>query len=503
MKETLGDTVTGHELSGNSPNGSNVGRAARLPVLWGRNTGEPPVLRVSFGGGMKSLIVFLIGLCFVSPTIADEPLPKRDPLLVRVPDDRPRVDPTEFQSLGIRVHESQHLKLFTDVAADVSKLPLLMDQAFDEFEKYFGKLPPAADGAIFQVNGYLIKDQERFKKAGLLREELRDEMHGRQIGYQFWMMEQPTDYYRRHLMLHEMTHAFMLANPRLTVPLAYLEGMAEHFGTHRLKADGTLGELRLMPHNREEFRGHDRLFLIREEVKKRPAPSLFDVMQWELPTFRIFNQSYPWAWGSCQFLDRHPRTRDRFQKLARSLTDPKAWQKFEEQLRSDEAEIVTEWILFATDAWEGFDFERMAIDFRDGQPLKDLIRAGKKTYRAEVRADRGWQSSGIVVESGHHYELVATGKFTLADKPKPWDSEADGITFRYHNGRPLGQLLAAIRTAETAAGEPESMLQINALGTRSRLEAAYNGTLYLRLNDHPAELADNKGMVSIEIREAE
>lgn len=434
---------------------------------------------------------------------ADNPPVKRDPLLVRVPDDRPRVDPKDFQSLGIRVHESTHLRLFTDVVSDVSGLPQLMDQAFDQFEKYFGPIPPAADGERFQVNGYLIKNQETFKKAGLISDQLNDHPHGVQKGYQFWMMDQATDYYRRHLMLHEMTHCFMLANPRINVPLAYLEGMAEHFGTHHIAPDGTLGGTRLMPHNREDFRGHDRLFLIRQDVKSRGAPGLLAVMQWEQPAFKFFHESYPWAWGTCLFLDQNPRTRERFQKLARSLTNPLAWKDFEKQLDPDKSEIQTEWMLFANEAFEGFDFNRMAIDFRDGQPLKELIRTGKNSHRAEVRANCGWQSSGIVVEKGHTYEVIASGRFTLADKPKPWISEADGITFRYHNGRPLGQLLAMIRPTSNAVGEALTMQQVTGLGSKSRLEPTADGTLYLRLNDHPAELADNTGTVSIEVREVE
>ena len=480
MKRTMSNTVTRRTRISNSPS-----------------------LRAVLVRQMPLVFALWTMLFLSNSTSADDTKIKRDPLLVRVPDDRPRIDPKDFQSLGIRVHESKHVRLFTDVTADVSELPFLMDQAFDEFEKYFGPILPAADVETFQVNGYLIKNQETFKKAGLVRDQLNDHPHGVQKGYQFWMMDQATDYYRRHLMLHEMTHCFMLANPRINVPLAYLEGMAEHFGTHRVTSDGKLSGTRLMPHNREDFRGHDRLFLIRQDVKSRGAPGLIDVMHWEQPAFKFFHESYPWAWGTCLFLDQHPRTCERFQKLARSLMNPQAWKKFEQQFEPDKAEIQTEWMLFANEAFEGFDFTRMAIDFRDGQPLKDLIRTGKNSHRAEVRADRGWQSSGIVVEKGHQYELVASGQFTLADKPKPWISEANGITYRYHNGRPLGQLIAAIRSTSSTEGEPESMLKITGLSSKSRLDATTSGTLYLRLNDHPAELADNNGTVSIEVREVE
>ncbi|TXT37960.1 MAG: hypothetical protein FD138_510 [Planctomycetota bacterium] len=418
---------------------------------------------------------------------ADEPF--------RSPDDRPRVDPKQMEKLGIQIFESQRIKLFTDIEPEIAKtLPPLVDQAFVAWEEYFGKLPPAEDGSDWQINGYLMKDKSTFEKAGLLTANLLEQFHGRQIGYQFWMPEQSQDYYRRHLLLHEATHAYMLSVRNLKLPVSYLEGIAEHFGTHRL-IDGKL-QTRLMPSNRADFRGHGRLFLMNRDVRQRGIPELLEVLGYPNADFQTRNETYAWAWGATLFLDQHPRTRERFRKMAKSLTDPLAWRTLEQELKPDWPEIATEWTLFAADASEGFDFERMAIEFHDGQPLTKLQRTG-------VRADRGWQSSGILVEKGCRYELTATGQFTLAEKPKPWVSEADGITFRYHNRRPLGQLLATIQPLkkdEIAAREP--MLDVKPLGNSSIFEAARSGTLYLRLNEHPGELADNRGSVAVEIREA-
>ena len=415
----------------------------------------------------------------------------------RIPDDRPPLPITvkQLKDGGIEVFESKRLRLFTDLDAEVAKsLPPLIDQAYESWEEYFGKLPPARDESEFQINGYLMKDKARFEKAGLLRGDLPDQFHGRQAGYQFWMMDQPQDYYRRHLLLHEATHAFMLAIARLDVPIAYLEGMAEHFGTHQV-VGGKL-QMRLMPSNRLDFRGHDRLFLMRREVKQRGIPGLFDINEWKDANFRFFNESYVWAWGMSVFFDQNPRTHERFRKLAKSLTNPSAWKTFENELQPDLPEIFTEWNLFAADAWEGFDFLRSAIEFHEGETLA-------KPQRAEIQADRGWQSSRVQVEKGRSYELVATGQFTLAEKPKPWVSEADGITIRYHKGRPLGQLLATIRPAKSTDNEREPMLDVKPLGNSSSFEASRTGTLYLRLNDHPAELVDNRGSVIVEVRKSE
>lgn len=414
----------------------------------------------------------------------------------RIPDDRPLLPITvkQLNEGGIGVFESKRLRLFTDLEAEVAKsLPPLIDQAYDSWEEFFGKLPPARDESEFQINGYLMKDKDKFEKAGLLRGELPDQFHGRQVGYQFWMIDQPQDYYRRHLLLHEATHAFMLAIARLDVPVAYLEGMAEHFGTHQV-ISGKL-RVRLVPTNRSDFRGHDRLFLIRRDVKQRGIPGLLDINEWKDMNFRFFNESYAWAWGMSVFFDQNPRTHERFRKLAKSLTNPLAWKTFENDLLTDLPEIVTEWNLFAADAWEGFDFLRHAIEFHEGEALT-------KPRRVEIHADRGWQSSRVFVEKGHRYELLATGQFTLAEKPKPWVSEADGVTIRYHNGRLLGQLLATIRPEKPTDKEPEPMRDVKPLGNSSSFEASRTGTLYLRLNDHPAELVDNRGSVSVEIRDA-
>ena len=429
--------------------------------------------------------------------LADEPDKKTDAdELFRVRDDRPVLPVTveQLKKLGIDVYESKRLKLFTDIDPKVAKtLPPLVDQAYVAWEEYFGKLPPARDESEVQINGYLMKDKTNFVSEGLLRADLLDQFHGRQIGYQFWMMDQEQDYYRRHLLLHEATHAFMWAIPHLDVPYSHLEGMAEHFGTHRL-VGGKL-QTRLMPFNRADFRGHDRLFLMRRDVKQRGIPELLDISEWKSANFQALNESYAWAWGQSVFFDVNPRTRERFRKMAKSLTNPLAWKTFEIELQPDLPEVVTEWNLFAADAWEGFDFERAAITFREGIPLM-------KSQRAEIRADRGWQSSGVLVEKDRRYEIVATGQFTLAEKPKPWVSEADGITFRYHNDRPLGQLLATIRPMKKAENETEPMIDVKPLGNKSVFEAPRSGTLYLRLNDHPAELSDNRGSVTVEIREA-
>ena len=61
-------------------------------------------------------------------------------------------------------------------------------------------------------------------------------LHGLSTGSDLWLYDQPSAYYRRHLLLHEGTHAFMGKFLGGCGPGWYMEGTAELFGTHRMGA---------------------------------------------------------------------------------------------------------------------------------------------------------------------------------------------------------------------------------------------------------------------------
>ena len=50
------------------------------------------------------------------------------------------------------------------------------------------------------------------------------------MGAELWLHDQPTAYYRRHLLLHEGTHVFMASFLGGCGPGWYMEGTAELFG---------------------------------------------------------------------------------------------------------------------------------------------------------------------------------------------------------------------------------------------------------------------------------
>ena len=86
----------------------------------------------------------------------------------------------------------------------------------------------------------------------------------------------------------------------------------------------------------------------------------------------------------------------------------------------------------------GYDFARMDFEPVAGKPL------ARSPQRCSVAADRGWQSTGVVLEKGKKYRLQASGRYQVAGGDQPWQSEPGGVTIRYDHGQPLGILLAAV-----------------------------------------------------------
>ncbi len=177
--------------------------------------------------------------------------------------------------------------------------------------------------------------------------------------------------------------------------------------------------------------------------------------------------------------------------------------------------------IFACDAVYGYDWERTQADFTPGKPLNPA------NQKVAVASERGWQNSGIKVERGKSYKITASGKVELARTSQPWLSEANGITLRYHHGRPLGMLLAAINgeqpkkksnvdnkdddeeieteafiSLDKAKRKTFNLVQFNdpfKVRNEATLTAPRSGTLFFKVNDSAAELADNKGSYEVTV----
>jgi hypothetical protein len=301
-------------------------------------------------------------------------------------------------------------------------------------------------------------------------------------------------------MIHEGTHCFMTALPNPTNQFRwYMEGMAELFRAHQTDSQGRT-QFRLFPHDRETFGGLGWIRLIDEDIRESGL-RLPEAVVGQLPNdFRKYN-AYAWSWALCAFLDGHPRYRDRFRSIGSLVTARNdAGFELQQAFKADWPELTEEWLVFAGNLCYGYDIKRTTLDLRSGKPL-----AGVDTrIELEVAADRGWQSSEVFVEPGKTYQINADGQTVMAQKPKPWISEAQGVSIRYHAGHPLGMLVAAIRSPELPKQLPptSTLLTVLPIGREAQIKPRIAGTLYFRINDYWNELADNSGKLHVTVKDA-
>jgi hypothetical protein len=401
------------------------------------------------------------------------------------------VDEARGSDAGIRKLTGQHLVLYTDLSSDpaIDVLTAVFDQAVLQWADYFGI--DSATTRNWQAQGFLISDRRKFDALGLMPEDNDKFTHGISVGREFWLYDQPTAYYRRHLMLHEGTHVFMVSFLGGCGPGWFMEGTAELLSTHRY--DDRYGRLtlRTMPQSRQEVPMLGRIKLIDDARTANRSLSLAAVIQID-NSKQLGTDAYAWCWAAAKFLDSHSRYRERFRQLRRYVREADFNEIFHHEFADDWDNLQVEWQAFIATLEHGYDFERMAVDFKNGQPL------GRSPHSVTIEAGRGWQSSSVKLLAGKPYRITASGRYVIANDGQTWPCEPGGVTIDYHDGRPLGMLLGAIdgRADHTTLAHPFS------IGLGTTFTPAVSGTLYLRVNDSSARLDDNRGKLIITVAEA-
>ncbi|MDR1141023.1 MAG: hypothetical protein LBL62_04965, partial [Planctomycetaceae bacterium] len=350
------------------------------------------------------------------------------------------LDESAIKQSGIRRLESKHLILYTDLSASkqIDELPELFDQLIPLLCNYFDLNPQNYE--TFKVEGFLIDDFEKFKSSGTVR-QVPNLRNGYALRCRIWVRNPDSEYYRRHLLLHEGVHAFMGYAFGYWGPPWYREGTAELLGTHRVE-NGYL-TLASFPKSRNELSGWGRIDLIRDDFAKNHARTIKGIFDLESEDYDE-NTAYGWSWAFAAFCENHPRYRTAFRQTAWKLngTPTDVAKRFLELLTQkiqneppqwNEQEIMNhldnDWLDFVTNLNYGYDFERTKIDYdKNAQPIST------PETQFTIQADKGWQSSGIRLERAKTYRFTASGRFQLAEKPKIWYSEPNGITLRYYRG---------------------------------------------------------------------
>ncbi|PQO44890.1 hypothetical protein [Blastopirellula marina] len=400
-------------------------------------------------------------------------------------------DAAKLEAAGIRTLEGKHVTIFTDLESspEIDELPQVFDAAFPQWCEYFRVDP--VENADWKIKAVLMSNKAKFRSVGLFPDSLPPFLHGYYQGDAVWLLDQPSDYYRRHLLLHEGTHAFMNIMLGAAGPPWYMEGMAEHFGTHTWE-DGQL-TTRVMPASKEDTPMWGRIKIIQDEVKGGKTLSLASVMATPNEAF-LKNTPYAWSWGLCAFLDNNSLSQHEFREMVAHV---KLTGGFSNRLFSQLGDVLPQvsenWQLFTLNAEYGYDWQRNEVVYKEPVLIGDVA-------TAEIATDRGWQSTGIALEPNVEYEFRAVGQYVIRNDGQPWMCEPNGVTIHYWKGKPLGVLVGAYRVEQYDGTNLTPLAKETAVGYGTPLTPDDPSTLFLKVNESPAELADNQGKIQIQIK---
>ncbi|MFN9718783.1 MAG: hypothetical protein ACK58L_08830, partial [Planctomycetota bacterium] len=434
----------------------------------------------------------LLALIFLTNVIPDDGFAQE----FRTVDNRPKLDRTRLESCGLSVYESKRLILVTDVPTElVRDLPELADQLFDALVRELGAPRPEINGAEFQVTGFLIDAKERFEHAGVLPPEDYPFRHGRHFDYQFWMNNQMSNYYRRHLMLHEFVHCFMTADHGMfnIPPLWYTEGIAEYFATHRLENDGT-PVFGVMPDSLDGYEGWGRITTIKEAVERTSQDDSFRTLSLETvrhPPDNVFvsDLKYAQAWALVWLIRNHPDLKIAFSNFS-SVRNRDQFRAAEQGVSKDMwRQLAILWQLYLFSLTEGYDPEHSSVSPPEGKTV-----SAELPLTLNLSAKTEWLNTGLSFPHGEHLELTCSGRYSLHDQPRPWLSEPPGITIDYWRGLPLGRIVAL---AISSDGRECRRISV---GSSASFTMPFEGTVWIQINDSAASRVENSGSASVTIR---
>lgn len=402
--------------------------------------------------------------------------------------------PVDTQDLppGFSRVSGKHIELITDLPLDddLRELPAVFDAAIAGWCEVFEI--PLSNAQSWRVETYLMRDRQRFVAAGFLPKDISQFINGFQLGDRLWVTEQPSAYYRRHLLLHEGTHWIMSRKFGGLGPPWLAEGMAEWLGTHRW--DGQHLEMGVIPTNSDEVPYWGRTKTIQEQLSQGVAPSLETILRYS-NTAHQQQDAYVWSWAAVVFLKHHPDTAAVFAQLLRQpwhgSDDANRW--LFTQLRSSWPSIRQQWQAALGDLDYGFDPQHGLLE------LSPKLRPLRSQQTVVVKATEGWQASGYAVAAGTHLRIKATGEYSVGNEPKPWICTPAGVRLEYYHGIPLGRLLMS--TASKLQHEPDFArpLTIQQVGDGGEFTITQGGELLFRINESIGGLADNSGSLEVTI----
>ena len=389
--------------------------------------------------------------------------------------------------------EGTYVDVITDLPVDdeLLELPKVFDLAMPRWCEIFDMtLEEVQD---WHVEAHVMLDRDRFASAGLIPEHLPNFPYGFQFGNQLWLVEQPSTYYRRHLLLHEGTHWFMSRKYGQYGPPWLMEGMAEWLGTHRWSS-GKL-EMGIIPATKTEVPYWGRITLIQEQYAEGLAPSLESILRYGSTAHQQV-EAYAWSWAAVLFLSNHPTTKEHFAALLRQpmKSDLTLTRWLYGRLRTQFPSLRQDWSAFLSELEYGYDpTSGMLVTSRNSPLLSN------EPKQVTVRASGSWQSAGVSVAAGTLLHLAAAGEYSVGQVPRPWVCQPDGVTLEYYHRQPIGKLMLALATPLSQEPQFTPNLEIFPVGSQADLSAPHDGELFFRVNESNGGLLDNQGLIQVTI----
>lgn len=217
----------------------------------------------------------------------------------------------------------------------------------------------------------------------------------------------------------------------------------------------------------------------------------------------IEDSQYAHAWALFWMLQTHPRYHDVFAELLPLRSGRQFAAKLSEISPEVHRRLAIDWLLLLDSITEGFDVSRSfpVHDTSDhsipGSPQNTTSSSDNvaiSPLNISIAAASSWQDSGFRTDAGQTIQLQASGRFQIADQPRPWISEPQGVTLKYHRGRPLGELILML--VATDGSRASRRIPV---GTFATVQVPYAAEVWLQLNDSAADRADNAGTIDVSL----
>jgi len=261
---------------------------------------------------------------------------------------------------------------------------------------------------------------------------------------------------------HEAVHAYCYTAFGTCGPQWYAEGMAE------MGAMWIEGETRVTaPRYRTEF------------LRRSERKSIKDITQGQTGKIGSW-RTYSWRWALCHLLANNKNYAQRFRPLGMALLTRKR-DSFGNTYGKYLKEMEFEYNFFLDRIQPGFDVAACSWDwntrFRKLKP--------GKVNKSIVRANLGFQATGVEVVAGETYKIATDGK---------WRVEKDGAQLTATGDKTSKRgVLEAVTLSKYQLSKP---FEPPASGTFTAKES---GDLYFRCRDSWGNITDNEGQIIVSV----